>query len=159
MRPTVPFMLTHPAHFIALGFGTGLAPFGPGTFGTLLAIPLYVVLAQRFTPLAILLLCVALFVIGIWACGRTARDLGVPDHGAMNWDEVVAFLVVLCFTPAGAGWIIAAFVLFRVFDILKPPPIRHLDAQLKSGFGAMIDDIFAAFYTLLVLAISRAILG
>ena len=158
LRLTPAFMLSHPAHFIALGFGTGLAPLGPGTVGTLLAIPLYVVLRGRFTALEILVLCVALFILGIWACGRTGRDLGVSDHGGMNWDEIVAFLVVLTFIPETWAWQLAAFVLFRLFDIVKPPPIRRIDTHVKGGFGVMLDDVFAAFYALLVLAMAKAAL-
>lgn len=158
MRPTPAFMLAHPAHLIALGFGTGLAPIGPGTVGTLLAIPFYAVLLGYYSPLEIFALCLALFLVGVWACGRTGRDLGVSDHGGMNWDEVVAFLIVLTFIPTAWTWQLAAFVLFRLFDIVKPPPIRRIDMRVKGGFGVMLDDIFAAFYTLLVLATAKAIL-
>ena len=124
-RPGVGFLLAHPAHFIALGFGTGLSPFAPGTVGTLLAFPLYAVLAYWFAPEWVGAAIAAFFLIGIWACGRTGRDLGVADHGGMNWDEVVAFLGVLVFTPPGLAWQAAAFVAFRFFDIAKPPPIRR----------------------------------
>lgn len=158
MRPTVAFMLAHPAHFVAMGFGTGLAPIGPGTIGTLLAIPLYAVLLGRFTPLEILALCVLLFSIGVWTCDRTGRDLGVDDHGAITWDEIVAFLVVLSFLPPAWNWQLSAFVLFRLFDILKPPPIRRVDARVKGGIGAMLDDLLAAFYTLLVLSVFKLVL-
>ena len=102
-RPTPGFLVRHPAHFIALGFGTGLSPIVPGTFGTVLAFPLYALLAQALTPLGVALAIVGLFGVGVWACGRTGRHLGVPDHGAMNWDEVVAFLAVLVFTPEGGS--------------------------------------------------------
>lgn len=158
MRPTPAFMLAHPAHFVAMGFGTGLSPFGPGTVGTLLAIPLYAVLLGYFTPLEVLALCVLLFSIGVWACDRTGRDLGVDDHGCMTWDEIVAFLVVLTFIPPVLNWQASAFVLFRLFDILKPPPIRRLDQRIKGGIGAMLDDLCAAFYTLLVLAVFKLVL-
>lgn len=158
MRPTAAFMLAHPAHFIALGFGTGLAPFAPGTIGTLLALPLYAVLRGWLSELQIFALCLPLFVLGIWACARTGRGLGAADHGSMNWDEVVAFLAVLCFIPATWGWQALAFVLFRLFDILKPPPIRRLETRVKGGFGVMLDDVFAGFYALLVLAIITAVL-
>src|SRR5690606_38274610 len=109
MRPTPAFMLAHPAHFVAMGFGTGLSPFGPGTVGTLLAMPLYAVLLGYFTPLEVLALCVLLFSIGVWACDRTGRDLGVDDHGCMTWDEIVAFLVVLTFIPPVLNWQASAF--------------------------------------------------
>lgn len=158
-RPTPGFLVRHPAHFIALGFGTGLSPIVPGTFGTLLAFPLYAMLAQALTPLGVALAIVALFGVGVWACGRTGRDLGVPDHGAMNWDEVVAFLAVLAFTPEGLGWQVGAFVAFRFFDMAKPPPIRHLERSIKGGLGVMADDMVAAFFALLVLAIAKRLIA
>ena len=158
-RPTPGFLVRHPAHFIALGFGTGLSPIVPGTFGTLLAFPLYAMLAVALTPLGVALAIVALFGVGVWACGRTGRDLGVPDHGAMNWDEVVAFLAVLVLTPEGLWWQVGAFVAFRFFDMVKPPPIRHLERSIKGGLGVMADDVVAAFFTLLVLAIAKRLIG
>jgi phosphatidylglycerophosphatase A len=158
-RPTPGFLLRHPAHLVALGFGTGLSPVVPGTFGTVLAIPLYSMLAQVLAPVGIALAIAALFAIGVWACGRTGRDLGVPDHGAMNWDEVVAFLAVLLFAPAGLWWQVGAFVAFRFFDIAKPPPIRRVERAVKGGLGVMVDDLIAAFYTLVVLAIAKRLIG
>jgi len=158
-RPTVALLLGHPAHFIALGFGTGLAPAGPGTVGTLLAFPLYAVLAPWLGPVGVLALLPALFALGVWACGRTGRALGAADHSAMNWDEIVAFLLVLVFTPPGLAWQATAFLAFRLFDIAKPPPIRHLDRTLKGGFGVMFDDLLAASYTLLVLAAAKTLIG
>jgi phosphatidylglycerophosphatase A len=158
-RPTPGFLVRHPAHFIALGFGTGLSPIVPGTFGTVLAFPLYAMLVQAFTPLGVALAIVALFGVGVWACGRTGRDLGVPDHGAMNWDEVVAFLAVLVLTPEGLWWQVGAFAAFRFFDMTKPPPIRHLERSVKGGLGVMVDDVVAAFYALLVLAIAKRLIA
>lgn len=158
-RPTPGFLVRHPAHFIALGFGTGLSPIVPGTFGTVLAFPLYAMLAQAFTPLGVALAIVALFGVGVWACGRTGRDLGVPDHGAMNWDEVVAFLAVLLLTPEGLGWQVGAFVAFRFFDMVKPPPIRRVERTIKGGLGVMADDMVAAFYAVLVLAIAKRLIA
>ena len=157
-RPGVGFLLAHPAHFVALGFGTGLSPLAPGTVGTLLAFPLYAVLAYWLAPQWVAAAIAAFFVLGVWACGRTGRDLGVADHGGMNWDEVVAFLAVLVLTPPLVLWQVAAFVLFRFFDIVKPPPIRQVDRALKGGFGVMLDDVVAAFYTLLVLAAAKWLL-
>ena len=158
-RPTPAFLLRHPAHFIALGFGTGLSPIVPGTFGTVLGFPLYAMLAEAFAPLGVALAIVALFGVGVWACGRTGRDLGVLDHGAMNWDEVVAFIAVLLLTPEGLWWQAGAFVAFRFFDMVKPPPIRHLERSIKGGLGVMADDVVAAFYTLVALAIAKRLLG
>ena len=158
-RPTPGFLIAHPAHFIALGFGTGLSPVVPGTFGTLLAIPLFALLAQSLSPLGIAATIAALFMLGIWACGRTGRDLGAPDHGAMTWDEVVAFLAVLLLAPPGGWWTLGAFVAFRFFDMVKPPPIRYVERALKGGLGVMADDAVAAFYTLLLLAVAKRLFG
>jgi phosphatidylglycerophosphatase A len=140
---------------VALGFGAGLAPIAPGTAGTLAAWPLFIVLSAWLGPVALLVLAVFLFALGVWACGRTGAAMGVPDHGSMVWDEVVAFLVILVFTPATWGWQLVAFLAFRVFDVLKPPPIREIDRHWKGGFGVMFDDVLAAFYTLLLLAVAK----
>ena len=158
-RPTFAFMLRDPAHVIALGAGAGLAPFAPGTAGTALAWLGYVWLAPARETWIWLAVLGGLFVLGIWVCGRTGRALGVADHGAMVWDEIVAFWVVLFFTPATLAWQAFAFALFRLFDILKPAPIRYFDRKLKGGFGVMFDDLVAAFYTLVVLAVTWRIFG
>lgn len=159
VRPTAGFLVSHPAHFVALGFGTGLVPVAPGTVGTLLAFPLYAVLAQWLSPELLAAVIAGLFAVGVWACGRTGRALGVADHGCMNWDEIVAFLAVLLLTPPGFAWQALAFLAFRVFDIAKPPPIRHVERTVKGGLGVMLDDAIAAFYALLVLAVAKRLLG
>jgi phosphatidylglycerophosphatase A len=151
--PPLRFLLAHPAHVVALGFGAGLAPAAPGTFGTLVAIPIAAGLWATGSDVAFAGAIVALFALGVWASAVTGRDLGVPDHGAIVWDEVVAFLLVLYFTGADGLRIAFAFALFRFFDIVKPPPIRQLDAAMKNGLGVMLDDILAALYTLVVLAV------
>lgn len=156
--PSWRFVASHPAHALALLAGVGLIPFAPGTFGTLAAVPLHLWLAQLH-PYPYLAVIAALFVLGIWATGRTARDLGIPDHGGIVWDETVAFLLVLFFTPPDPVWQALAFVVFRVFDIVKPPPIRHFDRSLHGGFGVMFDDLLAAGYTLLCLAALKALIG
>jgi phosphatidylglycerophosphatase A len=139
------------AHVIAFGFGVGRAPFAPGTFGTLLDWPVGWVLAGVHPVLARAVIG-ALFLIGVWACGVTGRDLGVHDHGSMVWDEFVAFLLILAIVPGSLAWQTAAFVLFRGFDIVKPTPIRWFERRYTGGFGVMLDDVLAAGYTLLVLA-------
>ena len=149
------FLFGHPAHFYALGFGTGLAPVAPGTFGTIVAIPIAATLWRHAGDAGYLAALGALGAIGVWAADVTGRDLGVSDHGAIVCDEFVAFLLVLFFVGPDLPGIIAAFVLFRIFDIVKPPPIRALDAQWKNGWGVMADDVLAAAYTLLVLAVWR----
>ncbi len=157
--PNLRFVYAHPAHCIAFAGGIGLAPFAPGTFGTLLAFPLYLWLAAHTDVVTQLIVFTLLFLVGSWACQVVGRALGVADHGGMVWDETVAFLLVLIFTPAGWAWQIAAFVLFRFFDIVKPQPIRHFDRTLKNGFGVMFDDLLAAGYTLLVLAFAKILIG
>jgi len=156
LRPR--FAFVHPAHFIAVGFGAGLAPFAPGTFGTLVAFPLWWLLGSWLSPLELGALLALLFAIGVWACEVTGRHLGVADHGAMVWDEIVAFLAVLLVVPARPAWQIAAFVVFRLFDVVKPPPIRQFERRFKGGFGVMFDDLLAAGYTMLVLAIAKRLL-
>lgn len=157
-KPNAGFMLSHYSHLIAQGFGSGLSPIMPGTSGTLFAWLSFAMLTQRwpefFTPLNWAVIIVAGFFIGIWVCDRTGRDLGAPDHGSMVWDEIIAFWLVLLFVmPAGFSTQLWAFIWFRVFDMVKPPPIRYFDRHIKGGFGVMWDDIVAAFYTLLVFAL------
>jgi phosphatidylglycerophosphatase A len=151
-RASVRFVLSHPANFIAFGFGVGLAPVAPGTFGTLLAFPIYALAAPRLDPQQFTLLLLAMFLAGIWACELCGRKLGVHDHGGMVWDETTAFLLVLFLTPNQPLWQAFAFLLFRLFDIFKPAPIRHFDRSIRNGAGVMLDDLLAAFYTLLCLA-------
>lgn len=153
MRPTPRLLMSHPAHFISLGFGAGLSPWAPGTAGTLLAWALYPVIRAPLSELVFLALLTSLFVTGILAAERTGRALGVPDHGGIVWDEMVATWLVLLFTPQTLLWQAAAVALFRFFDIVKPPPVRWADRAFKGGFGVMLDDLFAAGYTLLVLAV------
>ena len=141
----------NPARTIATGFGVGLAPVAPGTFGTLAAWPLGWWLSG-LDPIITLALIGFFFILGIWACGATGRRLGVADHGSMVWDEIVAFLLILVVVPRALDWHAAAFLLFRAFDIAKPPPIRWLEDRFRGGFGVMLDDLAAAGYTLLVLA-------
>jgi len=152
LPPDLRFLFAHPAHLIAFGFGSGLAPKAPGTVGTVLGLPLFWLIAVTASSLSNqLILLVAAFLLGIWACSRTGRALGVADHGGMVWDEIVAFALVLLFTPAGWLWIATAFALFRLFDILKPWPIRLADTHLKNGFGVMFDDLLAAGYAIAVI--------
>lgn len=142
--------LRHPAHLFALGFGAGLSRRAPGTFGTLVALPLFALLLP-LPPWAHYAVIAALFALGIPLCATAGRNLGVPDHGSIVWDEIVAMLLVLEFTPRSWPWWLAAFLLFRLFDIWKPFPIRQCDARLKGGFGVMFDDLLAAVYAILAL--------
>ena len=158
-RPDVRFLLAHPAHFIALGFGSGLSPFAPGTFGTLVAIPFAFALRAYTNDVVFMVAIVLLFAVGAWAAQVTGRDLGVADHGSIVIDEVAAFLLVLFFVGGGVLQQAVAFLLFRVFDIVKPPPIRQVDVAYKNGIGVMADDVLAALYALLVFAIGQRIFG
>ncbi|HSS46310.1 MAG TPA: phosphatidylglycerophosphatase A [Burkholderiales bacterium] len=151
-HPSWRFVLTHPAHFLAFGFGAGLMRAAPGTAGTLVAFPLFWFLNPRLMPLEFLALVAGLFILGWWICGKTGKDLGVHDYGGIVWDEIVAFLLVLYFTPDTLLWQAFAFLLFRIFDVLKPPPIGYFDQTVHGGFGVMLDDLIAASYTLLCLA-------
>lgn len=155
------FMCRHPAHLLAQGFGSGLSAVMPGTTGTLFGWASFAALTSAlpawFNAFHWALIIVAGFAIGIWACERTGRDMGVSDHGSMVWDEIIAFWLVLLFVmPAGFSTQLWAFVAFRFFDMVKPPPIRFFDRHVKGGFGVMLDDIAAAFYTLLLFAFWRA---
>jgi len=156
-RPGAAFAFSHPAHALALGFGAGLSPLAPGTAGTLLAWAAgWALGANLQSPFALAALA-ALFALGVWACGLTGEHLGVHDHGAMVWDEIVAFLLVLAVVPAELAWQAAAFVLFRGFDIVKPAPIGWLERRYPGGFGVMLDDLVAAGFTLLVLALVKRV--
>ncbi|ASK70090.1 phosphatidylglycerophosphatase A [Shewanella bicestrii] len=140
--------LKNPVHFLALGFGSGLAAKAPGTFGTLAAVPLYLLLAQLPLSwyLVVTLVCV---LAGIYICDKAAKDMGVHDHGAIVWDEVAGLLITMIAAPAGVLWLVVGFVLFRLFDIIKPWPIRWLDAKVEGGFGIMIDDVLAGIFALI----------
>ena len=135
---------------MSLGFGSGLAPKAPGTFGTLVGLPLFWLISNLpfYTQLGITAL---LFLVGIYCCDKTGKALGVSDHGGIVWDEIVAIMLVLTFTPLQWQWWLIAFLLFRLFDIWKPYPICYFDAKLKNGFGVMFDDLLAAIYAILVM--------
>ncbi len=159
-HPGYRFMLAHPAHVLAQGFGSGLARIMPGTVGTLFGWLCFYVFTSRwpavFTPQVWMIIIVTGFFIGIWACEKTGRNLGIADHGSMVWDEIIAiWLVMLMVTPAHFSTQLWAFVLFRFFDMVKPAPISHFERRFKGGFGVMGDDIIAAFFTLLVIALWR----
>ena len=157
LKPDLKFLLAHPAHFIALGFGSGLSPVAPGTAGTLAAWLLFPLIKPYFSDAGFLAFLVAAFAVGVFAASRSGRDLGVADHGSIVWDEIVPFWLVLLLTPEGWLWQLAAFIWFRFFDIVKPQPARWIDGHMKHGFGVMLDDVVAAGYTLLVLALFKVI--
>lgn len=137
----------NPLHLLSLGFGSGLMPRAPGTWGTLVAIPPYLLLAQL--PLPFYLLAVALgFAAGVFLCGYTSRALGVHDHSGIVWDEFVGYWIAMIGVPLDWRWILLGFVLFRIFDIVKPWPVKIADERMKGGFGIMFDDVLAGIYAL-----------
>jgi phosphatidylglycerophosphatase A len=153
-------MLSHPAHILSLGFGSGLSRIVPGTVGTLFGWLLFHALSIRWpdimTPTTWAWIIFVGFIVGVWTCNKTGHDLGVLDHGAMVWDEIIAIWLVMVFvTPASFKVQLWAFLTFRAFDMIKPPPIRQFEQKFKGGFGVMGDDIIAAFFTLLVFALWR----
>ncbi|HRF04277.1 phosphatidylglycerophosphatase A [Accumulibacter sp.] len=150
--------MAHPAHLVACGFGSGLSPRAPGTIGTLFAWLSFLLLRPYMSDFELLAFIVVCFIGGVLAVHKTGVDLGVIDHGSIVWDEIVPFWLVLLFCPDNWLWQITAFCLFRFFDISKPQPARYFDEQVKNGFGVMTDDLVAAGYTLLVLAILRFVL-
>ena len=158
MRPNREFLLKHPAHLIAFGFGAGLMPKAPGTWGTLVAIPFYFLALRLGGTSAVLTCALVFFVLGMWASAVAGKALGVADHGGIVIDEIAAFVLVLAFTPAGLIWLVVAFVLFRIFDITKPWPIRYFDRTLKGGFGVMFDDLLAAIAAIAILLLLRTFL-
>lgn len=144
-------------HCLAFGFGSGLAPVAPGTFGTLVAIPPYLLLATLDWPFYLAAVVLAL-VAGIYICDYTSKALGVADHGAIVWDEIVGFWITMIAVPLAWQWIVAGFVLFRLFDIVKPWPIRNVDAKMKGGAGVMLDDVLAGLYALGCLQLALLVL-
>lgn len=153
-NPLSRLKVTNPIHFFALGFGSGLCAKAPGTWGSLVGILLGWGLLQWLSSGFFALLIIVSFFIGCYLCQKAADDMGVHDHGAIVWDEIVGVFIVLLALPALTwGWCLTAFIVFRFFDILKPYPIRYFDQKLESGFGIMLDDVLAAIYSVLVIAL------
>ena len=142
--------LKNPLHLLAFGFGSGLAPFAPGTFGTVVGVGLYWLLAGLSLPYYLLVL-VVVSVAGIWICDRTAKDLNTHDHPGIVWDEIAGYLVTMIAAPAGWQWMLIGFLLFRFFDVLKPWPISWLDRRVEGGLGIMVDDLLAGVFSLVLL--------
>jgi phosphatidylglycerophosphatase A len=144
-------VLTDPVNFLAFGFGTGLAPFAPGTFGSIPGVLLFWATIDfgLYVQLAVV---AALVATGIWLCGESARRIGVHDHGGIVWDEIAGMYITLLAAPWTVTGVVLAFVLFRVMDIVKPWPIRDLDHRIHGGLGIMLDDLVAALYAVLLLA-------
>ena len=148
----------NPVHLLAFGLGSGAFPLAPGTMGTPAAVPIYL-LMRPLPDWAYLLLVVFLFLLGIWLCGTTSRDLGVHDHGGIVWDEFVGFWITMFMIPPQWYWLLLGFVLFRFFDIIKPFPIKWLDNKVKGGFGIMVDDVLAGVFAWIILIITVRIVG
>jgi phosphatidylglycerophosphatase A len=148
--------LGSPSGFLAFGFGSGLSPFAPGTMGTLVAVPFTFALKALGEPgfwIALLLL----FLLGVFLCEQVSRKLGVHDHGGIVWDEMLGYWLSAAFVPLQWHWLLAAFLLFRFFDIVKPWPIGQIDSKVGGGFGIMIDDVVAALFTMVILAVLQNI--
>lgn len=171
--PNLRFLIAHPAHFIACGFGSGLTSFAPGTAGTLFAWLTYPLLRLAYpADLNFGLFLAFMAIFGTWCVHVTGRHLGEHDHGAIVWDEILPFWALLMFIPpaliesphgvflsvAGLAWQAGAFVLFRIFDIVKPPPASYFDTRIRNAFGVMMDDVVAAAYALLTLALLRLVI-
>jgi phosphatidylglycerophosphatase A len=151
--PSLQFLLAHPAHLIACGFGSGLSPVAPGTVGTLFSWLTFLPLRAFLGDQVLLVLLAVSFLLGIIVVQRTGADLGEPDHGSIVWDEIVPFWGVLYLCPQGVLWQVIAFALFRFFDIVKPQPAKYFDEKVKNGFGVMADDLCAAAYSVLALKV------
>jgi phosphatidylglycerophosphatase A len=143
--------LLNPVHFLALGFGSGLAPKMPGTIGTIAALPLVVLLSHYVSFSVYLTVTILVSVVGIWICGKTAEDMGVHDESSIVWDEVAGMLITMLAVPLSWQTLLVGFLLFRFFDILKPWPISYLDKHVHGGFGIMIDDVLAGLFALCIL--------
>ena len=146
-KSTENFRIANPIHFLALGFGSGLLPKAPGTYGTLAAIPLYLLLAPSTTSVY-LAIVIIMSIAGVYICGKAAEDAGVHDHGAIVWDEIVGFLITMILVPLTWQSVVVGFILFRIFDIFKPWPISFVDKNLHGGLGIMVDDILAGLAAL-----------
>lgn len=152
-RPHPAWIFRSPARVLVFGFGSGLLRPGPGTWGTLVGWLLWLMALSRLSDAAIAVVLALAFAVGCWLCQRVGRELGVHDHGGMVWDEIVAIWLVLWLTPPSILAQLIAVIIFRFFDILKPPPVRYLDRHIRNGLGVMVDDLMAAAYSLLLMAV------
>lgn len=149
-QPSAKTVFSSVDHFFAFGFGSGLAPKAPGTFGTLAAVPIYLVI-QYLPWAAYASWLIVTFALGIYWCDRSSKKLGVHDHGGIVWDEFVGYWITMFLAPTGWLWVPIGFVLFRFFDIIKPWPIGWLDQKVKGGLGIMVDDVLAGIYAFVCL--------
>lgn len=152
IKPNFKWLLARPVCMLGFGFGSGLAPKAPGTFGTLPAIPIAFLLAVVGVSVWMwLAVSLVLFIGGVFICSETERQLGIQDYGGIVWDEIAAMVLILGFVPFTWGWWLAAFVVFRILDAVKPWPIKWFDARIHGGLGIMLDDLIAALFSLVVL--------
>ncbi len=141
-----------PVYFIAFGFGSGLMPVAPGTWGTLAAIPLYLLLIGSHWSVYLTFTLLA-FILGVWVSDKVSNDLGMHDYKGIVWDEVVGYLLTMFLAPKGLTWMVIGFILFRIFDIWKPQPIGYVDQKVHGGLGIMLDDVLAAVPAWLIIQI------
>lgn len=153
-----PTIWTNWVHFLACGFGSGASPWAPGTMGTVIAIPFYLLFAG-LSWFSFLILTIVMLVIGVWLCDVTAKDLGVHDHPSIVWDEIVGYFITMLGMPLNWKWVILGFILFRIFDIWKPWPISFLDKRVQGGLGIMLDDVVAAIFALFALHVIYFVCG
>ena len=146
-------MLLNPVHFFSLGFGSGLAPKLPGTMGTLVGVLLFILMPE-VSWIVYLIIIICGFLFGIFCCGYTARTLNIHDHHSIVWDEIIGYLITMFMVPKEWMWILIGFILFRVFDILKPWPISFIDRRVGGGLGIMFDDLLAALFSLAIIQIA-----
>lgn len=154
--PTWRWLIRRPICFLGFGFGTGLAPIAPGTFGTLPALPIAALLLYfGLSPWGLAAVAIACFILGIAICDYSEKALGIADYGGIVWDEIAAMLLVLSIVPFTWTWWLAAFILFRLFDALKPFPIRYFDRHIHGGLGIMLDDLIAALMVMALLYLAQ----
>ena len=151
-------ILANPIHLLAFGFGAGLSPKAPGTVGTAVAVLIYLALPSM-SPIIYAGLVLLSFIFGIWLCGKTAEDLGVPDHGGIVWDEFVGYWITMFMAPSGLFWVLLGFGLFRLLDIFKPWPIKWADKELAGGLGIMLDDVLAGIMAALCIQALVVLIG
>ena len=151
-------VFTDPVHFLAFGFGAGLSPVAPGTAGTVVAVGLELLMRPLSLPVRVAIV-IAVCIVGVWICGESARRLDAHDHPGIVWDEFAGYFLAMLAAPPGWPWVLAGFVLFRFFDVLKPWPIRELDHGIHGGLGIMLDDLVAGLFAGLILLAGKGILG
>ncbi|MCD6040167.1 MAG: p [Gammaproteobacteria bacterium] len=151
-QPLPSSMWKKSSHFIAFGFGSGAAPFAPGTFGTLMGIPFYLAM-QSLSHVLYLILLVLIILASMWLCDKVSKEIGIHDHSGMCLDEIVGYLVTMYAAPHGILWIWLGFLLFRLFDIWKPWPINYIDEKVSGGVGIILDDVLAGVYSMIILRI------